>query len=752
MTGSSYRYHYALQSELLKQNPLRELAIKMTVHSTAPLRGVNSTTHSVRKQLTKHSAQVEFSAQEYTPDRDFEVVVDVERQGQEVVVVPHQRGDDGYLLMLINPPGDGDWQREVLPDGEPLNLLILADTSGSMDAPAREAQADFVAALLSSLGSKDSFNLATCDTACHWASAEPQRANDTSVQTAREFLARRRSLGWTDLEAAFRSAIERAVENTHVVYIGDGINTTIGSDPNEFADRLRRLHGGRGTFHAVAPGSTYEQVALQTIASLGGGSVRRIAADRDPKSAGSPANVARQLIAEIAAPAFRDMKVEFHGLQVARVYPERLPNLALGSQQIVIGRYLPDAKVTDGEVIVTGTQNGKTVRYRTAVSLADAARQAKTASETSAADEHSFIPRLWARMHLDFLLAQGQSQVIQDEVIALSEDYQIMTPYTSFLVLESDADRERFKVKRTFRMRDGEKFFAKGQDNARYELVQQQMKRAGTWRLGMRRQVLRELALLGRRPHQFRVEQGRVYRSKDVLRRSESEAFYGNRPGMAGGGGGFGGAWDVSGTSELLLSDSMADAEIPMSRAAGDRAQSDKKSYFGADQPEEAEALRSDSFDSDRLASIDEATPAGGEAGEEIMELEQKRELDYDIAYDGLAGKPMSGPMATMQPMDLRRKANLSLSAEFTGFGEWDVGLKMSAGRRGWYSPYGHSGGLNWLQQLIPDVPAPPAAEKPIAEELRWPADARIGREFVATRRIGEAGRWRVAGDRWRVI
>ncbi len=181
-------------------------------------------------------------------------------------------------------------------------------------------------------------------------------------------------------------------------------------------------------------------------------------------------------------------------------------------------------------------------------------------------------------------------------------------------------------------MRDGEKFFAKGQDNAKYELVQQQMKRAGTWRLGMRRQVLRELALLGRRPHQFRVEQGRVYRSKDVLRRSESEAFNGNRPGMAGGGGGFGGAWDVSVTNELLLSDSMADAEMPASLAAGDRVQSDKKSYFGADQPEEAAALRGDNTDSDRLASIDEATPAGGEAGEEFMELEQKREL---------AGKPM---------------------------------------------------------------------------------------------------------------
>ena len=69
---------------------------------------------------------------------------------------------------------------------------------------------------------------------------------------------------------------------------------------------------------------------------------------------------------------------------------------------------------------------------------------------------NSFIPRLWARMHLDKLLEQGASDAVKQDIIALSEEYQIITPYTSFLVLETDADRERFKVKRRFQMRDGE--------------------------------------------------------------------------------------------------------------------------------------------------------------------------------------------------------------------------------------------------------------------------------------------------------
>ena len=62
-----------------------------------------------------------------------------------------------------------------------------------------------------------------------------------------------------------------------------------------------------------------------------------------------------------------------------------------------------------------------------------------------------------------------------------------MTPYTSFLVLESDEDRERYGVTRRVRMRDGERFFAETRDRATLEMRRDLMKKAGRWRVGMRR-------------------------------------------------------------------------------------------------------------------------------------------------------------------------------------------------------------------------------------------------------------------------
>ncbi len=133
---------------------------------------------------------------------------------------------------------------------------------------------------------------------------------------------------------------------------------------------------------------------LKAIAGVGGGSVRAIGGERTPQT------VAFELLNEIAQPGLTDVKVEFRGLQVAAVYPERLPNLAAGTQQIIVGRYLPRGGDQTGEMIITGKRGDEDVRYAARVWLKDAEAG------------NSFIPRLWARAHMDQLLQQGTSQFI----------------------------------------------------------------------------------------------------------------------------------------------------------------------------------------------------------------------------------------------------------------------------------------------------------------------------------------------------
>lgn len=204
LKNNRFRYSYALQSEMLKLHPLRELAIDVRLHSVQPLADVTSPTHMARIDKTAHSAHVEFTGQEYVPERDFEVVFELDKRQEDVVLIPHLRGNGGYFMLLLTPPvSDGSWQRETLADGEPMELLVLADTSGSMDVASRENQAQFIASLFGSLTPEDRINLAVCDVDCEWVSQQPRPATADNITAAREHLDRRISLGWTDLDKAF---------------------------------------------------------------------------------------------------------------------------------------------------------------------------------------------------------------------------------------------------------------------------------------------------------------------------------------------------------------------------------------------------------------------------------------------------------------------------------------------------------------------------------------------------------------------
>ena len=461
------------------------MSVTLTVSSAWPLAKVYSSTHPAREEKAGSAARLLFTAQEYVPTRDFEAVIELASTPNTVTMLPHRRGEDGYFLLRLAPPqGNAGWEREVVRDGPPLHLLILCDTSASIDKQQRSQQGAFVDALLGSLTARDTFNLACFDVETDWAFAQQQSTDAKTISLAQTMLNGRRSMGWTDFEKAFSSAQKQAAQipGTIILYLGDGIPAmSWGHDPKVLVDRLKSMVSrDKAPVHAVALGSTHEPQTLRAMANLSGGSWRKIAADR------GPALQARDLLQELTDPnLLRDLKVNFEGLQTARVYPETLPNVQQGTGLVLTGRYLPGGKAQTGKVTVSGLRGNTPVKYQASVTLPD--------NDAG----NSFIPRLWARQHIESLLESGGSAA-RDEIIARSEEFHLMTPYTSFLVLENDAMRERFAVKKHFNMRDGERFFANGKTQSELLLRQKQMKLAAEWRVNLQNQTLAQLGTLGK--------------------------------------------------------------------------------------------------------------------------------------------------------------------------------------------------------------------------------------------------------------
>ncbi len=479
LRGDTLRYRYALRSDLLRAHPLRQLQLRVAIDSATAITAIESPTHEVRSRDDGHRAAVEFDAEDYVPQRDFEVAVRLARRDPLSLRV-HRRGDDGYLMALLSAPEDtGVFRRERIGDASMGELVVVADTSASMDHAARAAQHAFVEGLLSVLGEDDRFRLYAGDVEAVPFAAAASAPTDANVGAAMEFLTGRASLGWSDVEAMLRRAIGDASAGAVVVYVGDGLGTAADSDAVALAERLAAAGAGADVAcHAVSTGAQVEARVLQAIAAIGGGSVRAVGQH--------PALDAAELLEEATSPAVRELSLRFEGLETARVHPGRLANLAAGSQHVVVGRYRPGEESTAGRLVVEGTRDGVPVRW-----VADV--------ELPAADGgNSFIPRLWARRHIDALLLQGRAPGVAEDIIELSERYGVITPYTSLLVLENDADRERYGVERRVHPRDGEQFFAAARDAVDLAMRRDQMRAARAWRHRLRAQMLREIAGLGR--------------------------------------------------------------------------------------------------------------------------------------------------------------------------------------------------------------------------------------------------------------
>jgi Vault protein inter-alpha-trypsin domain/von Willebrand factor type A domain len=475
LTGDTYRYRYPLRSEMLRHHPLEKLSVRLSVHSTTPIADAVCLSHEAVTRTFPHTARIEYEEEDATPDRDFEASVRLGATAP-LTVIPHRRGEDGYFMLLLSPPAPE--ATDAAP--RPLDLLLLADTSGSVGPANRKTQADFIQALLALLGKRDHFRLATVDRGLTWLVEDQSAADDETIEAALELLDARPSLGWTDLDGALATALTAATKDTQIVYLGDGVGTKDPVDAGALAARIRRLTAPEGVVcHAFSTGSSFESMVLDALAAHGGGTVRAVNSD--------PARTAATFIEEISVPAVKDLTLSIEGVRTARVYPTTLPRLPAGSQQVILGRFLPTGGEERGKVVVRGSLQGRPVQYAAPFHLA--------ANE----EGNSFLPRLWARRHLDALLGGGITPANRDEIVEFSQRFGIITPLTSFLVLENDEDRERYGVKRTVGMRDGERFFAEARDRSRTDARREQMRAAAIWRTGLRKQMLAGIRDLGRR-------------------------------------------------------------------------------------------------------------------------------------------------------------------------------------------------------------------------------------------------------------
>ena len=139
---------------------------------------------------------------------------------------------------------------------------------------------------------------------------------------------------------------------------------------------------------------------------------------------------------KVQSPVLTNLSLSFGSIRAFQTYPNNLPDLFKGSSLTIFGRYnIPGRHggTINPTIILEGTINGETKEYSITPEI-----------ETENTD-HDFIPPLWASRRIGYLLDQirlnGNDKELVDEVTKLAREFGIVTPYTSYLIMEDEEIR-----------------------------------------------------------------------------------------------------------------------------------------------------------------------------------------------------------------------------------------------------------------------------------------------------------------------
>ncbi len=347
------------------------------------------------------------------PNEDFRLDFRVagERIKSNLLTYVDEESGDGYFTLMLYPPAG----LEALAR-QPLELVFVLDSSGSMSGEPIEQAKTAIIAALDRLGPEDSFQIIRFSENASQLGPAPVAATPENIRRARQYVRGLSGSGGTQMIEGIRAALDFPHDDERlrfVTFLTDGF---IGNE-TEILDAIdARLDASR--IFSFGVGSSPNRYLLERMAGIGRGAVAYLSLE---DSGGA---VMDAFFDRIAHPAMIDLDIDWGDMAVSDVYPSRLPDLFVGRPVIVTGRYTGRA----GDLRFSG----RAANERVAVDL-DYDRRGSG---------HEFLPNLWARLRIADLndrlaLNPGQAGALAAEIRQTALSYELMSEYTSFIAVDA---------------------------------------------------------------------------------------------------------------------------------------------------------------------------------------------------------------------------------------------------------------------------------------------------------------------------
>ncbi len=420
------KYLYPMKVGRTPLSVMKDFTISVNIQSNTPIKSIYSPSHTVyHRKRDDHHAVAGLETQNAVLDRDFELFYTVSDKEVGVALLAHRpAGEPGYFMLLASPSSDVR-EKEIM--GK--EIVFVVDTSGSMSGPKMEHARKALLYCLDHLGSDDRFNIVRFSTDVETFSKKSVPASRANIERARRFVKGMEAAGGTAIHEALETAFKSLSATSGprmIAFITDGHPTVGETDPDRIAKDVVRLNKDKLRVFVFGIGEEINTKLLDRLAADSSADATYVRPDRQIEQEIS------SFYDKVSHPVMTDIEIDFGEAEAFQVMPKRLPDLFKGSQVIVLGRYRGRGHTA---IKVSGLLGGK--RRRFVFETKFPARE----------DDNQFVARLWAIRRVGYLLESirlnGEQKELVDEVKRLSKRYGIVTPYTSYLVVEDTAVAQR---------------------------------------------------------------------------------------------------------------------------------------------------------------------------------------------------------------------------------------------------------------------------------------------------------------------
>lgn len=405
----------ALLQPAFASTPSNPVDIAVVIDAGVPIQDVRSSYHDVSSEKQSRGRTAVFLTKEQDQaDRDFEISWRVAGNAPQAALFVDRGNGNGtdYALVMVVPPAPTA-DEAAKHNQMPREVVLIIDTSGSMQGASIQQAKDALEMALDTLGDRDRFNVVEFNSVTRPLFQDAMAATRDNVSRAKQWVRALKAGGGTEMAPVLTFALDGRETPG---YLRQVIFMTDGGVSNE--DELFRLiekRLGSSRLFTVGIGSAPNSHFMTKAAQFGRGTFTYIGDVREVQEKMTA------LFAKIEAPVLRDVSIRWADGTPVETFPAKVPDLYLGEPVLVSAA----ARAPLGTVVVSGLRGN----------------QPWSVALTPPADASSAgVGALWARSKIASLmdgLARGADlNDIRPRVVQVAVDHHLVSAYTSLVAVD----------------------------------------------------------------------------------------------------------------------------------------------------------------------------------------------------------------------------------------------------------------------------------------------------------------------------